>query len=631
MGLVKFFIIAALAVFLSALLIGSFFYFKQTRPSNNIQNTKQIEWKAGKELVETGVTASPGKVLHLDFQYDRDQSPVISLVYARIYNGYAPTYPKVEQSYKLEILDDDRALLNTIDFVVPSQPLVDPRKETEEEFIGPDQRDSVQFALTIPYITKIYSIRIIDSSSTTVLETPIEPTRENNELNFYSIYTGKPQSNNIRMYLPKPALANLEQKKLNITFIGNNYQNPDKFKSDIERYFKFLLSIEPFKTRASQFSFNFVPNDTDLGCAFTTSGEGLGLFCNDSLAQKIVIQAGVPFDKIAVLHNSNRAGGSAHLKGSVSYVTNAPGEELAFVHELGHSIGGLVDEYLARYPFNASQNQVFRNCYTGSPPAIINDRWWIGVTTYFKGCNFTDWYRSSDDSIMRSLSIPRFNLVSQRIINEAIDEIAGPMPGANPNLCECKNSVWQGTGCSQETAGTSCTTSSTDPAECKERQSCIYSEKPGQCYQGACVDKTKPCSFNLNCGKIQTCPNTYYNGKLQGQSVACPQSTATTTDNTEGTAGIKPGTGTSNANEDSNGQINIKDIPFFGVIIGPDSKNQIADLKADAQRKLSELGDFNQSLSSLAQKTSDPVVKRLIDIATGKASLAATSANACIK
>lgn len=200
--------------------------------------------------------------------------------------------------------------------------------------------------------------------------------------------------------------------------------------------------------------------------------------------------------------------------------------------------------------------------------------------------------------------------------------------GIPPINCSCVNGRLQGNGCYEEAnqpCGTTTapanaprTTSTTgrntgtsqavsDPPECKTRTSCIYSTGANQCFQGAQIDKTQSSGFNSNCGYVGLCANTLYDGKKVGTSVACPAGGAS------GSQGF-----------------NIRDIPFAGVLLGPDT-GTIADLRAEAQKRLGELADLGQSLTSLASKTSDPVVQRLIKIAQGQGDTTTQSINVCLK
>ncbi|MBI2596006.1 hypothetical protein HYW46_04715 [Candidatus Daviesbacteria bacterium] len=143
-----------------------------------------------------------------------------------------------------------------------------------------------------------------------------------------------------------------------------------------------------------------------------------------------------------------------------------------------------------------------------------------------------------------------------------------------------------------------------DPAECQQRTACIYSQAPNQCFQGAQLDKTKPAGFNVNCGYVPICTKTSYNNNILGKSTACP-------------------------GPDEGNTFNVRDIPFFGILLGPDSDKTIANLKAEASKRLTELNDLGASLNLLAQKINDPLVNRLIAIAQGRASASASSVNAC--
>lgn len=197
---------------------------------------------------------------------------------------------------------------------------------------------------------------------------------------------------------------------LDITFIGDNYtaNTLSTFHNDVTRFSNELALFQPFTQYITKIVFHYIDNTTDLGCNYTDRV----IVCNSSLVYSIVQNAGVPYDRVAVIVNDPTYGGAA--VGELAVMYNGQFGPEGFVHEFGHTFSRLADEYLA----NVFSESLDRNCYNGTPP---NPSWQgIPNVTYFEECNFPDYYRSSSDSIMRTLAAKYFNDVSQKYLRDSL-------------------------------------------------------------------------------------------------------------------------------------------------------------------------------------------------------------------
>jgi len=153
-------------------------------------------------------------------------------------------------------------------------------------------------------------------------------------------------------------------QKVDLVFIAEGYpaEDKDKFKSDVDRFAGFLFTIEPYKSRRSQFNVCgvFRPSPeramdeprqgvfkkTVLNASFNAFDLDRYMLIEEG-HQLHEIAAQVPYDVIVVLVNSKRyGGGSICLDYCVTTVDHASSKQV-FVHELGHSFAGLADEYYA--------------------------------------------------------------------------------------------------------------------------------------------------------------------------------------------------------------------------------------------------------------------------------------------
>lgn len=223
--------------------------------------------------------------------------------------------------------------------------------------------------------------------------------------------------------VPTPG-GNTGNKKLDIVFVGAKYTDLNKFHQDVARYQDYITTTVPFANRLANLSLASIDNTQDLGCQ-RDNRIRRALICNPDTVVSVVNNAKVPYDIVLVIVDEDEAGGAALLGSNIVFVSRGAGQEKAAVHELGHTIGNLLDEYTLSQDQGSPatgqlDNQTHANCYAGQPPA----RKWqnlIGLNDYSKGCTNENWYRSSQDSIMRTLSAPYFNKISIDLLNKAID------------------------------------------------------------------------------------------------------------------------------------------------------------------------------------------------------------------
>ncbi|MEU1285072.1 M64 family metallopeptidase [Kitasatospora sp. NPDC005856] len=237
--------------------------------------------------------------------------------------------------------------------------------------------------------------------------------------------------------------------KLDVVVIGDGYtaQEQEKFRTDAAQKWRELTSVEPYATYRALFNVwavtavspeSGVTGDPDqatvrhtaLGSYFWCDGVER-LLCVDEKAVESYAAKAPQADLVLVVANTAKYGGAGYndVKSPVGYEGiatvaggNAKSGQIA-VHETGHSLGKLADEY-------AYDGQ---GTYQGDEPAEANistltadlmrrqgTKWsrWLGqaspdggtVGTYEGGGYYpTGLYRPTENSIMRSLG-REFNL-----------------------------------------------------------------------------------------------------------------------------------------------------------------------------------------------------------------------------
>ncbi len=151
-------------------------------------------------------------------------------------------------------------------------------------------------------------------------------------------------------------------RKLDIAFIGEGYRaaEADKFRRDLHRFTEVLFSREPYRSNRSNFNIYGVlkPSvdsgvdeprhgsfkNTTLNATFNSLGSERYLLTEDNKTLRDVA-AHVPYDALYIMVNHARYGGGGIYNLYCTFTTDNQWSEYLFVHEFGHSLLGLADEY----------------------------------------------------------------------------------------------------------------------------------------------------------------------------------------------------------------------------------------------------------------------------------------------
>jgi hypothetical protein len=206
---------------------------------------------------------------------------------------------------------------------------------------------------------------------------------------------------------------------LDLAFVAEKYVDFAQFRRDVTRCVEELFRFEPFRTRQGQVRVQSIENSQSLGSRF--EGDRL-LMVDYGTVEQVVQAAGNPADVTVVLVNESRYGGSGG-PAAVSY--NGSEMPRVFVHELGHTLAGLMDEYTLYGGNGPIDDQPHANLYAGAQPTAEAWSNLVGATDYAMGGAYPNWWRASPSSIMLNLGTGYFNSVSQVLLNQAIDAHAG--------------------------------------------------------------------------------------------------------------------------------------------------------------------------------------------------------------
>ena len=157
-------------------------------------------------------------------------------------------------------------------------------------------------------------------------------------------------------------------EKVDLVILGDGYTREEmaKFRADAKHFNDVMFSTPPFSTHKNEFNVWTVEVESPesgisipdknvwkasaLGCAYNTFGSAR--YVLTSANQRLRdIAAAAPYDFVLILINDTRyGGGGIYQLYSITYTKElTKGEEwqmdYMYVHEFGHSFGGLADEY----------------------------------------------------------------------------------------------------------------------------------------------------------------------------------------------------------------------------------------------------------------------------------------------
>lgn len=151
-------------------------------------------------------------------------------------------------------------------------------------------------------------------------------------------------------------------EKLDITFIaeGYTYSQMGKFRADVKKLSNYLFAQEPFKKFVNDINVWAVESPSDssgptnprgnvwnrtaINSTFNTFGIDRYL-TSVSCHQIMDIAANAPGDLVYILVNTSAYGGGGIYNHYNVATSDNPLSEIVFIHELGHGLAGLGDEY----------------------------------------------------------------------------------------------------------------------------------------------------------------------------------------------------------------------------------------------------------------------------------------------
>ncbi|HWK28454.1 MAG TPA: M64 family metallopeptidase [Solirubrobacter sp.] len=265
--------------------------------------------------------------------------------------------------------------------------------------------------------------------------------------------------------------------RFNLVIAGDGYtaDEQDKFMQQVDKHLNIMWSIEPYKSYRNYinvYAIKIISGDsgiscdpnltsprktTPLGMAFwggcnAGSVQRLITVNNSKLSQYTALAPGVS-QRLAIA-NSDTYGGAGG-----AYATASGGNAMSALispHEIGHSLGGLQDEY------DYYQRGVLGGCYPGGEPSSVHHtlltvdqmrtqqkKWWRwlgepseagGLIDRYEGGMYYDKciWRPSKHSIMKTLGF-YYDQVSREVMTQKISAKVKLVDGSTPTAGQVGN------------------------------------------------------------------------------------------------------------------------------------------------------------------------------------------------
>lgn len=265
------------------------------------------------------------------------------------------------------------------------------------------------------------------------------------------------------------------KSKVDIVILGDGYTSEEMnvFREDANKFVEYFFAVDPYKARKNDFNVwsvevisqesgianpakNFFPKNP-LETTYNTFGVDRYVLSNNDWAVRDYAGA-APYDFIVILLNSNKYGGGGIYNLYITAGARSDYNDYVFVHEMGHHIAGLADEYyqshvaydpvstsVEPWEFNVTallnpENLKWKDIATPGIPIptpwnkaeyeksnsnkskLLENDPYAGKIGAFEGANYLSngMYRPQVDCIMFSKSL-QFCKVCERGLNQVID------------------------------------------------------------------------------------------------------------------------------------------------------------------------------------------------------------------
>ncbi|MFH1307745.1 MAG: hypothetical protein ABIH72_02750 [archaeon] len=217
-----------------------------------------------------------------------------------------------------------------------------------------------------------------------------------------------------------PSNSNLEECKT-LEYNGENKINIVFFsdKQTAQKYSDYFLEISPFNQNKNSFNFFYI----DSYIPKCELYKGIAILCySNELIKKA---SSCPNDYIVVIRDEEQKIRSSAYMNVMSLNSRYP--LAVFPHEFGHAFLTLAEEYV---PASLPDNP--KNCFQNCEEFTIKEG-------CYQGCSESNYFRSIDNGIMRTLNSESFGNFNEQLFESKINSLSKITAAAVQEFIDCTN------------------------------------------------------------------------------------------------------------------------------------------------------------------------------------------------
>lgn len=281
-----------------------------------------------------------------------------------------------------------------------------PYSEGEALYLNPTEN-----ARNIQISTKISPTRqVLDK--TKLLEAYTKMQNVNKSPDFAVMLDGQDLKGEDKQAVLQSPSQNLQATQyLDVLFISSHYTDLNLFQSDANAMANFMINYYPFNLYSQRIRFIKLNNTQETGCHYTSNWL---LHCDVPAVLQIASQ--VNYDVVVVVENNNNYAGSGLYDYPMAFIYRDVSQwaRQLLMHEFGHTLFGLSDEYSYGAPYQ-NPADVRENCDVAPNCPKWNS---VNGSECVSICGFTNAYRSISNGVMQSPSSSQFGPVNVELIHQ---------------------------------------------------------------------------------------------------------------------------------------------------------------------------------------------------------------------
>ena len=252
--------------------------------------------------------------------------------------------------------------------------------------------------------------------------------------------------------------------RIDIVFVGDGYQASElsSYAADVDGILPVFFAKEPLDAYMTFFNVHRVDvisvdsgvdNDPTQGISRNTALD-MTYWCSN-IERLLCVNVGKAYnhancapdvDQVLALANSSKYGGAGYPSNELGTLAAKNGSAIEIaLHEFGHSMGDLADEYDYGGPTTYSGpelNQANVSIYDSTTMASLQTKWHLWLSTAgvgtFEGGNYSVFgvYRPTNNSLMRSLGRPFQGINREQMIFKVYEAVDPIDSSTDPTQCD---------------------------------------------------------------------------------------------------------------------------------------------------------------------------------------------------